>query len=52
MLETLVERVKSMRPEVERDGKGLTEPEFVMAMVIELDMLQWDQARVARGRRL
>ena len=30
---------------VERDGEGLTELEFVLAMVIELGMLEWDQVR-------
>merc|ERR1711871_1684815 len=34
-----------LRPKVERDGEGLTELEFVLAMVIELGMLKWEQVR-------
>ena len=31
-----------MRPLVKRDGKGLTELEFVLCMCIELDVVEWD----------
>lgn len=45
MLKDLLEIAMRLRPDVERDGEGLTELEFVLAMVIELGMLQWDQVR-------
>ena len=30
-----------MRPDLERDGLGLTELEFVLAMLIELEIVEW-----------
>ena len=30
-----------MRPDLERDGQGLTELEFVLAMLIELEIVEW-----------
>lgn len=30
---------------VERDGEGLTELEFVLAMLIELKIINWDQVK-------
>ena len=43
LLNQLLERAVSMRPKVKRDGKGLTELEFVLAMCIELDVVQVSQ---------
>ena len=43
LLDQLIARATSMRPKVKRDGKGLTELEFVLAMCIELDVVKWDQ---------
>ena len=43
LLNQLLARATSMRPKVKRDGKGLTELEFVLAMCIELDVVQVSQ---------
>jgi len=45
LLDQLLTRAKAMRPLVVRDGKGLTELEFVLAMLIELDIVDWDQVQ-------
>ena len=45
MLKELMETAMRLRPNVDRDGEGLSELEFVLAMVIELDMLDWNQVR-------
>ena len=45
LLEDLIARAASMRPLVKRDGKGLTELEFVLAMCVELEVVQWDQVQ-------
>lgn len=34
-----------MRPLVVRDGAGLTELEFVLAMLVELKVVRWDQVK-------
>ena len=34
-----------MRPLVIRDGKGLTELEFVLAMLVELHVVEWTMVR-------
>ena len=34
-----------LRPEVERDGRGLTELEFALTMLIELDVVKWETVR-------
>lgn len=45
LLDQLLTRAKIMRPLVVRDGKGLTELEFVLAMIVELGVVQWDQVQ-------
>lgn len=45
LLDQLLARAKAMRPLVIRDGKGLTELEFVLAMCIELEVVKWDQVQ-------
>lgn len=45
LLNQLMDRAKQMRPLVTRDGKGLTELEFVLAMIVELEVVQWDQVQ-------
>ena len=45
LLEQLMTRAKIMRPLVIRDGKGLTELEFVLAMIVELGVVEWDQVQ-------
>ena len=45
LYEQLIARAKAMRPLVERDGKGLTELEFVLAMCIELDVVEWHKVQ-------
>ena len=45
LLEKLLNHAKMMRPMVIRDGKGLTELEFVLAMCVELEVVQWAQVR-------
>lgn len=44
-LEGLIGRAKLMRPKVKRDGKGLTELEFVLAMTLELGLVKWEQIK-------
>jgi potassium channel subfamily K len=39
MLTSLLQRAMSLRPKVERDGKGLTELEFLITMLMELDVV-------------
>jgi len=34
-----------LRPELERDGRGLTELEFALTMLIELDIVKWETVR-------
>ena len=36
-----------MRPDLERDGQGLTELEFVLAMLIELEIVEWGKVAAA-----
>ena len=43
LLDNLIARATSMRPLVKRDGKGLTELEFVLTMCIELEVVEWDE---------
>ena len=45
LLTSLLSRAKELRPKVQRDGRGLTELEFVLAMAIELKLLDWDAVR-------
>ena len=45
LFEQLMERAVQMRPLVVRDGKGLTELEFVLAMLVELNVVQWEQVK-------
>ena len=48
MVDSLTERALELRPLVERDGQGLTELEFVVCMILELGILEFDQVR-SRG---
>jgi len=41
MYDKLMQRAREMRPLLKRDGRGLTELEYVLAMAIELDMIEW-----------
>jgi len=41
----LIKRAVEMRPLVVRDGAGLTELEFVLAMLVELKVVRWDQVK-------
>merc|ERR1712046_108357 len=43
MLENLLQHAVTMRPLVTRDGLGLTELEFVLAMMLELKVVDIDQ---------
>merc|ERR1712216_230984 len=43
LLDKLEDRAQALRPMVKRDGKGLTELEFVLACVVELGMIDWKQ---------
>jgi len=43
MLDGLLEHAVNLRPRIKRDGQGLTELEFVIAMLLELDVVQLDQ---------
>jgi len=45
LLDQLLNRAKAMRPLVIRDGKGLTELEFVLAMLVELHVVEWEMVR-------
>jgi len=45
LLDQLLARAKTMRPLVIRDGKGLTELEFVLAMLVELHVVEWTMVR-------
>jgi len=42
---SLMERVQTLRPKVERDGLGVTELEFAMSMLLELGMIEYEQVR-------
>ena len=41
----LMERARELRPLIERDGRGLTELEFVLTMCLELELVSWKQVR-------
>ena len=43
LYDALLQCAKDMRPEVKRDGKGLTELEYVLAMAVTLDMIKWKE---------
>jgi len=45
MLDNLLEHAVTLRPLVERDGLGLTELEFCLAMMIELGVVEVDQVQ-------
>ena len=45
LLDQLIARAIAMRPLVKRDGKGLTELEYVIAMTIELGIVEWNQVQ-------
>ena len=42
MLDNLLEHAKALRPAIERDGKGLTEMEYILAMMLELGVVELD----------
>jgi potassium channel subfamily K len=44
-LDRLLDHAATLRPLVERDGLGLTELEFVLAMMIELEVVEFDVVR-------
>jgi voltage-gated potassium channel len=41
LVNLLLQHAKELRPEVTRDGKGVTELEFVLGMLIELKIVEW-----------
>jgi len=45
LIEQLMVQAKTLRPHVERDGLGLTELEYAMAMLLELEIVTWSQVR-------
>lgn len=47
LYEQLLECATKLRPKVERDGLGLSELEFAMSMLIELEVIEWSQVRPA-----
>ena len=45
LYEQLIEHAKRLRPKVERDGLGLTELEFAITMLLQLEIVAWDQVQ-------
>ena len=45
LLDDLMKTAKDLRPNMVRDGKGLTELEFVLGMLIELEVVEWGKVR-------
>jgi len=45
LLKDLMETAIKLRPKVVRDGKGLTEFEFVLGMLLQLKVIEWGQVR-------
>ena len=45
LFEQLMLRAQELRPQIERDGRGLTELEFSITMLLELDIVKWAQVR-------
>lgn len=45
MLDNMLQHAKTLRPLVERDGLGLTELEFVLAMMLELGVVELQQVQ-------
>jgi potassium channel subfamily K len=45
LLKRLINIVKEVRPDMKRDGLGLTEMEFVLCMMLELDMMSIEDIR-------
>jgi potassium channel subfamily K len=45
LVNLLLQHATELRPKVIRDGKGVTELEFVIGMLIELDIVEWGDLR-------
>ena len=45
LLERLMKRARALRPNLKRDGEGLTELEFVIGMCLELEVVKYEQLR-------
>ena len=45
MLDNMMQHAVDLRPKVQRDGLGLTELEFVLAMMIELEVIELGQVQ-------
>lgn len=45
LLDRLMKTSKDLRPDLVRDGEGLTELEFVLSMLIELEVVNYDKVK-------